>query len=127
MFEVRVEADFSAAHQLWGASPKCESLHGHNYRVLAYAQGEDLTEDGLLIDFSILKTALKDVCKTLDHVFLNEFKNDGVSVFGNNPSAERIAEYIFQRLENLLPCEHASQLYAVDVYETSTSRARYKR
>ena len=126
MFEVRVEADFAAAHFLKDFHGKCENLHGHNYQVYAHAHGTELDTGGMLLDFGILKTALRAVCKELDHTHLNELEENGVLVFDNNPSAERIAMYIFKRLENVLGDE-ATKLFAVDVFETPTSRARYTR
>lgn len=117
MFEVRVEAEFAAAHFLSHYHGKCERLHGHNYRVLAHARGESLGEGGMLLDFSVLKKALRRVCEELDHRNLNDF-----DFFCNDPSAERIALYIFEGIKKLLP---ECPLYAVDVYETPTSRARY--
>ena len=72
MFEVRVEADFAAAHYLRDYHGKCERLHGHNYRVLAHARGEELDEGGMLLDFTILKKTLKNVCAELDHTNLND-------------------------------------------------------
>ena len=126
MFEVRVEADFAAAHFLKDFHGKCENLHGHNYQVYAHAHGTELDKGGMLLDFGILKTALRAVCKELDHTHLNELEENGVLVFDNNPSAERIAMYIFNRLEIVL-CDEASKLFAVDVFETPTSRARYTR
>ncbi|HHU36526.1 MAG TPA: 6-carboxytetrahydropterin synthase QueD [Treponema sp.] len=117
MYEVRVEADFAAAHFLSDFHGKCERLHGHNYRVLAHARGTELDNGGMLIDFGILKGALREVCATLDHSNLND-----VDEFAGNPSAERIARYIFNAIQTGWP---QLPLYAVDVYETPTSRARY--
>ncbi|MDR2897596.1 MAG: 6-carboxytetrahydropterin synthase QueD [Spirochaetaceae bacterium] len=116
-YEVRVEAEFAAAHYLTKYHGKCENLHGHNYRVLAHARGDTLDEGGMLLDFSMLKKALRQVCETLDHSNLNDLE-----VFDSNPSAERIAAYIFRELKELLP---DAPLSAVDVYETPGSRARY--
>jgi len=45
-----------------------------------------------------------------------------MAAFDRNPSAERIAAYIFIELKSMLP---EVPLYAVDVWETPTSRARY--
>ena len=90
MFEVRVQADFSAAHFLKDYNGKCENLHGHNYKVFAHVKGEVLNEGGMLLDFSKLKDALRSVCKKIDHTNLND-----LSVFKDNPSAERIAMYIY--------------------------------
>lgn len=117
MYEIRVEADFAAAHFLSDYHGKCEHLHGHNYRVLAHVSGENLDNGGMLLDFGILKSALREVCKRLDHSNLND-----MAVFLNNPSAERIAHYVYDEIITLVP---GIPLRAVDVYETPTSRARY--
>ena len=59
MFEVRVEADFAAAHFLKDYNGKCENLHGHNYRVFAHVRGNNLNEGGMLLDLLLLKDALR--------------------------------------------------------------------
>ena len=130
MFEVRVEAEFSAAHFLKDYNGKCEHLHGHNYTVYAHVRGTTLDEGGMLLDFSKLKSALRSVCAGLDHTNLNDNE-----YFRQNPSAERIALYIFDELVKnlagqgitLANCASAAgaYVYAVDVFETATSRARY--
>ncbi len=124
MFEVRVEADFAAAHFLKDYNGKCENLHGHNYKVFAHVRGNNLNEGGMLLDFSKLKDALRKTCKILDHTNLNDFP-----FFNQNPSAEKIALFIFENIKKELNESKDSQkepfLYAVDVFETETSRARY--
>ena len=130
MFEVRVTADFAAAHFLKDYNGKCENLHGHNYKVYAHVRGSVLNEGGMHMDFSKLKGALRQVCKQLDHTNLND-----LAVFDNNPSAERIAMYIYDGIVSLLknegidlsytPGKQEAVLFAVDVFETETSRARY--
>ena len=126
MFEVRVEADFAAAHFLRDYHGKCENLHGHNYKVFAHVKGNKLDGGGMLLDFSVLKGTLRDVCKTLDHTNLND-----MPVFDQNPSAERIAMYIFNQITERVPelrftgDSDSAHLFAVDVFETETSRARY--
>ena len=125
MFEVRVEADFAAAHFLQDYNGKCENLHGHNYKVYAHVRGKELDEGGMLLDFSLLKKSLRQICGSLDHTNLNDME-----VFKNNPSAERIAFYIFTQLNKVLSDEkclkhEGTELFAVDVFETPTSRARY--
>lgn len=129
MFEVRVEADFAAAHFLKDYHGKCENLHGHNYKVYAHAHGKELDEGGMLLDFTVLKKALRSVCKKLDHTNLNDLEENGKSVFMQNPSAERIAKWIFENVQKELAAEglqdDAGKLFAVDVFETPSSRARY--
>ena len=131
MFEVRVEADFAAAHFLRDYNGKCENLHGHNYKVYAHVRGAELNEGGMLLDFSKLKGALRSVCKKIDHTNLND-----LPVFDQNPSAERIAMFIYDGIIEELKKEGldlsyqkdktSPVLFAVDVFETETSRARYR-
>jgi len=118
MYFVRVEADFAAAHFLSHYKGKCERLHGHNYRVRIWARGGDLDEGGMLLDFGELKGALRRVLEGLDHHHLNE-----EPYFKDDPSAERIAAFIYAGLAALLP---GAPLHAVEVFETPTSMARYE-
>jgi 6-pyruvoyltetrahydropterin/6-carboxytetrahydropterin synthase len=117
MYQVRVEGGFAAAHRLLHYNGKCERLHGHNYKVRVWAMGSDLGEGGMLVDFSLLKTAMNKVLSVLDHSDLNE-----IEVFRQDPSAERIACYIFDSIKALEP---VLPLSAVEVFETETSMARY--
>ena len=124
MYRVRVEADFAAAHALTHYHGKCERLHGHNYRVRAWASGKELGEGGMLLDFGILKTALRTACGEFDHQNLNDFP-----AFAEDPSAERIARAIFERVSELLGAAglDPALLEAVDVFETPTSMARWEK
>ena len=125
MFQVRVKADFAAAHFLRDYHGKCENLHGHNYKVYAHVQGKNLDEGGMLLDFTELKTALKRVIEKLDHTNLND-----IAFFEQNPSAERIAVYIYDGILEQIPSlkkngGEGAYLYAIDVFETENNRARY--
>jgi 6-pyruvoyltetrahydropterin/6-carboxytetrahydropterin synthase len=125
MYKVRIEDDFAAAHFLRNYHGKCENLHGHNYKVFVYLKGESLNEGGMLYDFTFLKKDLKSILSILDHTNLNDLEINGKSVFNQNPSAERIAKYIFDKL-----IESSEQiktlLYRVDVFETDKNRASYE-
>ena len=122
MYHARVETEFSAAHFLSHYRGKCEKLHGHNYRVRLWVRGENLDEGGMLADFSVLKKVLKEAVGALDHSNLND-----TEVFQNDPSAERIAFYIYKRAKDLLPGQgvNSALLWAVDVFENAHSMARY--
>lgn len=123
MYEVRVEADFAAAHFLRDYHGKCENLHGHNYKVYAHVRGSNLDEGGMLLDFTQIKKTLRNVCELLDHKNLNDF-----DFFDQNPSAERIATFIAGKILESIPelkDKNGTHLHAIDVFETDTSRARY--
>ena len=123
MYEVRVEADFAAAHFLRDYHGKCENLHGHNYKVYAHVRGSNLDEGGMLLDFTQIKKTLRNVCELLDHKNLNDF-----DYFDQNPSAERIATFIAGKILESIPelkDKNGTHLHAIDVFATETSRARY--
>jgi 6-pyruvoyltetrahydropterin/6-carboxytetrahydropterin synthase len=123
MYAVRVEAGFAASHFLSHYRGKCENLHGHNYLVRLWAEGEALNEGGMLADFGLLKQCLRQAIAPLDHHHLNDNP-----VFEDDPSAERIARYIFEQVRKLFPevSLDPALLRAVEVYETPTSMARYE-
>ncbi|MBP5401775.1 MAG: 6-carboxytetrahydropterin synthase QueD [Treponema sp.] len=125
MYKVRIEDSFAAAHFLRDYHGKCENLHGHNYKVYVYLKGENLTEGGMLYDFAELKKDLKSVLDVIDHTNLNDLTENGKSVFEQNPSAERIAKYIFDKLA-FMSEQLKKLLYRVDVFETEKNRASYE-
>ncbi len=118
MYTVRIEDTFAAAHYLTQYHGKCENLHGHNYRVRVYAEGEELDEGGMLLDFGVLKKTVKEILSTLDHGLLNDHPNFSKG----DPSAERIARYIYEETEKALP---DASLNRVEVFETDVNMAAY--
>ncbi|MBN3040318.1 MAG: 6-carboxytetrahydropterin synthase QueD [Candidatus Omnitrophica bacterium] len=120
MFEVKIITNFSAAHFLREYKGKCESLHGHNWKVEVAAVSDKLDSQGMVIDFSDLKKSVNKVLDSLDHKLINDidfFKQ-------NNPSSENIARYIFEQVQSLAAVSDYS-LSRVRVWETDTSCATY--
>ena len=75
---LRTDIGFSAAHfSIVGG--RAERLHGHNYRVGLRARGT-LRADGTLVDFAVLKRALRDICANLDERTLLPLQSDRVVV-----------------------------------------------
>lgn len=77
--------------------------------------GEVDAHTGWVMDFGDIKAACQPVIDELDHRYLNEIP--GLE----NPTSERIAEWLWKRLRPLLP-----QLSAVEVRETCTAGCRYQ-
>ncbi len=101
----------------------CEPLHGHNYDLFIDIEGE-LTEDAWVWDFGDLKRTTKSIADELDHKFILQLESPLLNVeeqpeswtisFGertyvfpksdvaalpiDNSTAERIAEWIANRL-----------------------------
>ena len=125
MFEVSVEAQFAAAHQLRNYKGKCENLHGHNYKVRVTVGGPKLNSTGLVADFGEVKAVLREIVGRLDHTFLNELEPFTVL----NPSAENIALYFYEELDKGLKegnSEVPIEVTEVVVWETETSSATYR-
>jgi len=119
MFEISVEAQFSAAHKLRNYKGKCENMHGHNWRVKAIIAGGKLNNQGMVIDFSELKNKLNEVIMRLDHKYLND-----IDYFKKvNPTSENIAKYIFDKLCRGQAC--LAPALRISVWETDTSCATY--
>jgi 6-pyruvoyltetrahydropterin/6-carboxytetrahydropterin synthase len=119
MFELKVVTDFAAAHRLAMVTDKCENLHGHNWRVEVHVAGERLNSAGVLIDFGEIKSHIRGIVGELDHKFLND-----LDFFHGNPSSERIAVHIADRLAALLPGGNI-RVSRVAVWESHDACATY--
>lgn len=122
MYEVKIKADFSAAHNLREVGGKCESLHGHNFLVEVKVESESLDENGMVIDFRLLKRKTKEVLESLDHRYLNELPPFASA----NPSSENLAAYIFREISREID-QGSRRVTRVSVWESETSRATYRR
>ena len=125
MFEVNVERMFAAAHALRDYKGSCERTHGHNWRLIVTLEGNELDKTGMLADFIDVKARVDKVVAYLDHQFLNEIKPfDEV-----NPSAENIARWILEELEDLAGENFGARwcVTKVQVWETPDCSAVYYR
>ena len=119
-WRLSVNGGFSAAHRLVGSGGKCESMHGHNFRVVLTVEGERLDGSGMVVDFGVLKGILNSVLSGLDHIDLNE----NPAFAGNSPSSENIARFIFRETAKELAIPHV-QVRSVTVSESDTASATY--
>jgi len=108
---------FEAAHRLPNVPPghKCARLHGHNYRVDVHVTGPVGQQTGWVMDFGEIKRLVEPVLAVLDHQCLNDLP--GL----DNPTSERIAKYLFEKIRAGL-----AELTAVTVWESDTSRCMYR-
>lgn len=120
MYELMVESQFSAAHQLRGYKGKCENLHGHNWRVQVVVGSERLSEIGLVIDFQELKKITNELLSALDHSVLNE-----IFPFTEiNPSSENIAKWMYDSIKKKITNSNIN-VSSITVWEAETSSATY--
>jgi 6-pyruvoyltetrahydropterin/6-carboxytetrahydropterin synthase len=120
MYELVINAQFSAAHNLRNYGGKCENLHGHNWQVEVFVRADALGEGGMVLDFRILREETEQVLEDLDHQYLNDlpyFQKE-------EPSSENIARYIYDALEErLLP--HHLRPHKVTAWESEGAGASY--
>ena len=76
MYGLKTESNFDGAHFLTDYYGKCENLHGHRWRVVAYIRQQELgaegTERDMVLDFGAFKRILREETAKLDHTFLVE-------------------------------------------------------
>lgn len=130
---------FAAAHMATFAG-ECEPLHGHNYQLIIELEGE-LDDDSWVWDFGDLKQATKTIADELDHKFLLQresrvltiaeteeswevsfkerrftFPKSDVAVLPiDNTTAERLAEWVGNRLWEYLAGKAQAPLFALTV------------
>lgn len=126
-YEVSKEADFSAAHLLRDYNGPCENLHGHNWKVRVSVASTQLNEQGMVVDFGLMNTLLKQLIASLDHQLINE-----IAPFDKtNPTSENIARFIHEGMQKELYLAHNQPkdfnlwVRSVEVWETDRSRAAY--
>ena len=111
---VRRAFGFEAAHSLPKHPGKCRDLHGHSYRLYVTVELPVDPESGMAIDFSELRRVVKaEVVEHLDHNCLNEIME--------NPTAEHIAVWIWDRLAGPL-----AGLHEIELFETRNCSVVYR-
>ena len=130
MYKLKTESSFDAAHFLTDYHGKCENLHGHRWRVVAYLAQQELCKEGthkdMVLDFGEFKSALRKLTEELDHSFIVEegslmqetlacLEKEGfvLTIMPFRTTAENLARYFYNRLAELgLPVSE------IEVYET---------
>lgn len=119
---------FNAAHQLYDPDlseeenqrlfGKCANLHGHNYVLEVVVAGEVDQATGYVMDLKLLANIIsRQIIRDVDHCNLN---TDVAWLKGRVPTAENLAEAIWERLQPELP---DGLLRSVRVWETDKNWA----
>jgi len=122
MYELNIEASFSAAHALQIAGAR-EPIHGHNWHVKATIRGATLDHDGLVCDFHTVHEMMMEIITPFHNNNLNE-----VAPFTKiNPTAELIAKHIGDELSTSLnePLSPHAYVHSVSVTEAVGCAAVY--
>lgn len=129
MHSVKCEGSFDAAHFLSNYEGKCRNIHGHRWRIVIGVKGK--LHNGMVVDFSVLKASINNLCEYFDHTFIVEkesLKKEIMEMLKDTfllrevnfrTTAENFAKYFFDKINEEYEC-----LYA-EVYETPNNCARY--
>lgn len=138
MYQLKTESCFDGAHFLTDYDGKCENLHGHRWRVVAYIETDELQAEGqmkdMVIDFADFKRALRELTEELDHMFIVEegslapetlacLERETFRLFmvPFRTTSENFARYFCGKLE-----ERGFTVSQVEVYETPMNCAIYR-
>jgi 6-pyruvoyltetrahydropterin/6-carboxytetrahydropterin synthase len=119
MFTISVETHFWASHQLVLQDGSKEPLHHHNWLVTVEVGSKKLNEMAVVMDFNELKAMVDNIAAEFDNKALNQtgcFQQ-------NNPSAETVAKYIYDKIKIELP--QGVQLMNVKVVEQTGCSAKF--
>ena len=123
LFTVGILRDFVAQHFLIGGDWGRENQpHSHHYRLEAIFEGDRLDQHGYLLDIAEVEPRLDGVVERYRDQMLNQLPE----MAGVNPSLERFANMIADRLAQDLPAGHVTTL-TVRLWESATAFATCRR
>ena len=110
-YVVTIDDRIECAHQLnLPYESKCNRPHGHTYRIRVTIGSLHLNSDGMVVDFSQIKSIIREY----DHRDLN--------VYVKPSTAEAFAELLLETIsERLKPLNPDAQVLEVGVGETQTT------
>lgn len=140
--------EVESGHMLSKHQSKCKYPHGHSRHIELILEADQLDQNDMVCDFSVIKVALKDFLDSLDHamcmntndpmykIFKDTYKGQVVGFEGIDPTTEVLAKNIFDQVQDCLmeysklkdqPFSLAAgvRLVRVRVWETSSSWAEY--
>ncbi len=130
MYILSSKAEFDAAHFLTNYNGKCHNIHGHRWQVFAEISGE--LDNGMVVDFNVLKSDLKEMVDYFDHSFiveenslkdslLKELQNEFlIRIVPFRTTAENFAKFFYDLLSKKY------KVLSVKVYETPNNMAEYR-
>lgn len=120
-YELNKDMNFAAAHFInYESAGKCQNVHGHTYFANVTIVGNELQDDGFLVNFQELKQIVHG---KYDHTLMNN-SNDFTD---EEPSTEVVAKTIYKNIEQALKkYDNNPKVLQVIVRETPTSYVTYK-
>jgi 6-pyruvoyltetrahydropterin/6-carboxytetrahydropterin synthase len=121
MFIISVERRFRASHQLILPDGSKEPVHNHDWVVIAEVGSEKLNNIGVVMNFQKLQAMIDEI--------VAGFSNKPLETVGyfqqNNPSAENVSKYIYEKLQ--VGLAEGVELRSVRVVEEPGCSATYQK
>ncbi len=114
MYRLKLNHHFDASHKLdLNYESKCQNMHGHRWNVLVEITAHELNDNGMIVDFSIIK----EVINKLDHACLND-------ILDFNTTAEMISVYLAEEILKKIEVDIDS--IKVEVFESPDASITYE-
>ena len=121
MYSTTVLTDFVAQHYLTVPNPGPEGdPHSHHFEIELTFRGPELNQYDYLVDIDDADAALAELADR----YRDELLNDFPEFDGYNPSVERFAKVVFERVTDAVTDDTVTEL-AVTVWEDDTAAASY--
>ena len=123
-YVVEKTVTFEAAHQLdkLPAEHKCSRLHGHTYRVDVRLVCGSLDQNGMVIDFDVVKAFIMQY----DHQNLNDFVKPSTAECLARDIWDGLDHSVFAQLNRgVIKIEDQVRLLCVTVYETPQNKVEF--
>lgn len=141
--QITTRLEFDAGHRIPHHKSQCRNLHGHRYAIEITLSGdiivnESASENGMVMDFSDVKTIAKTaIVNVWDHAFLvykqdvevlnflNTLPDHKTVIFPTVPTAENMAQEAFKILKAKYQDTYGNHLTLekVRLYETPNNWA----
>jgi 6-pyruvoyltetrahydropterin/6-carboxytetrahydropterin synthase len=121
MYSTTVLTEFVAQHYLTVPDPGPEGKpHSHHFEVELTFRGPELNEYDYVVDIDDARAALQALVER----YRDQLLNDLSEFEGYNPSVERFARVVFDRVTEIVTDETVTEL-RVRIWEDETAAATY--
>jgi 6-pyruvoyltetrahydropterin/6-carboxytetrahydropterin synthase len=93
MYMIEIRDQFTAAHAVVLPDGCRESSHSHCWHLRLFLSRKELDENNMVVDFTCVQSALKEVVSSLENADLNRIESMKPS-----PTAEVVAHFIFDQM-----------------------------
>jgi len=141
MYTIRKKFHFEYAHQLYDSfTVDCKNqIHGHSGVVEVFLSSEELDDKGVVVDFTQIKSLIKDYINSWDHALIMSDKfpkeylkmlkkyNKKLMIVNYNPTAENMAKIMFEDINGIFIRNNIGDILSkIRVHETETGYAEVR-